>query len=615
LRGPQGTLFGADALAGVLRIIPAAPDATKTEVKVGARGFSTAHSGNGSYHVEGVLNVPLIQNRLALRVVAYKDDIAGYIDNVVAERAPVDYSDLFELPAGSLVTPAIAAFKEKDINREQTWGTRTSLRWQPIDNLHIDLNYTLQDARLGSEPFTDVAAGPYEQQRALDVYTHGGYGERTTIATLSGSYDWENVSVTSISNWMRMKRFTDQDITFLANLSFGVPIPWNLHDTSLGRVFTQEVRVQSRGEQKFQWTLGGFYLHQEADLSQFVPDFSCPQCLPTAIFGQDFAYNVPQAKFSDQKQRAVFGDVSYEAFPGWTFGFGARYLQEDIESISAAQEGLLANGGIPGTPPQTGSIHEFNPSGYIRYKPAQNITLYAQASRGFRSGDVNGPYPVDCQEEVADAGIKTITKPDTLTNYELGFKSRFHDGKLSINTAVYKYKWKGVQLPVGLACGFSGIVNAGNIDGKGVELEIVAEPTPAWQFNLSLAYNQNHFKDVEDGAGFVRGQRLPDAPERNASVGAQRDFNITGQWHGFARGDLVFVGDVLQQYNTLIVRNGGYAEMNARVGFAHDTFGVDLYASNLADRRGISVTQNPAFGAFQTLIRPRELGVELRYSF
>jgi iron complex outermembrane receptor protein len=618
LRGPQGTLFGADALAGVLRIMPAAPDATKTEVQAGARGFTTAHSGNASYHVEGVLNLPLIQDRLALRVVAYKDDIAGYIDNVVAAQPSVDYSDPFELPAGTLVTPAIAAFKEKDINREQTWGTRTSLRWEPIDSLRIDLNYTLQDARLESEPFTDPAAGPYHQQRAMDAFAHGGYGERVTLATISASYDWEKLSVISISNWMRMKRFTDEDITFLANLSFGVPIPWYLHDTSLGRVFTQEVRLQSRGEQKLQWTLGGFYLKEDSDFSQLVPDFSCPQCLPTLLFQQDFAYRVPRAKFAGQKQRAVFGDISYEVFPGWTAGFGARYLQEDIESISSLQEGVLADsetGVIPGTPPVTGTFHEFNPSGYIRYKPLQNVTLYAQVSRGFRSSDVNGPYPDQCQEEVASAGIKTITKPDTLTNYEVGLKSRFYGGKLSINTAVYKDKWKDVQLNVAMDCAFSGIVNAGNIDGKGVELEIVAEPTPAWQFNLSIAYNQNHFKDVDPATGFVPGQRLPDAPEKNGSVGAQHNFNITGQWHGFARADLVYVGDVLQQFDTDIIKEGGYAEINARVGFAHEAFGIDLYANNLADRRGISATQNPAFGAYQTLIRPRELGLELRYAF
>jgi outer membrane receptor protein involved in Fe transport len=615
LRGPQGTLFGADALAGVLRIIPAAPDLTKTEVNTGVRGFTTAHSANGSYHVEGVFNLPLIQDRLALRVVGYKDDIAGYIDNVVPTRPAVDYSGGFGLPTGSLVIPAVAAFTKKDVNREQTWGTRASLRWQPIDRLRVDLNYTLQDARLEGEPYTDPAAGRYEQQRALDAYERGGLGERITIETLTASYDWEKVSLTSITNDMRMKRFYNQDITYLASASLGVPIPWALLDASLGRVFTQEVRLQSRGKQPLQWTLGAFYLHQDSEAAQFVPDYSCPRCLPAVLFGQNYAFNIPNVKLTDQKQRSIFGELSYEFMPGWTLGAGGRYLKEEIESIPAASDGLLAGGSNPGGAPQTGSIHEFNPSGYVRFKPSDNVTVYAEVSRGFRSGDVNGPYPAACQAELASAGIKAISDPDTLTNYELGLKSRFNDGKFSINGAVYKDKWKGVQLNRSLACGFGGIVNAGDIDGKGVELEFLAAPTPAWQFNLSLAYNQNHFNDVASGTGFTPGQRLPDSPEENASAGAQYNFRISGEWKGFARGDYVYVGDVLTQFPTVVVKQGGYGEASARLGFSRDQLEVDLYGDNLTDKRGISVTGDPAFGSHQTLVRPRELGVEMRYAF
>jgi iron complex outermembrane receptor protein len=615
LRGPQGTLFGADALAGVLRIIPAAPDLTKTVVNAAARGFTTAHSDNGSYHVEGVFNLPLIQDSLAMRLVAYKDDVAGYIDNVVTAQPSLDYSAALGAPDGTLVTPAIAAFTKKDINREQTWGTRATLRWQPLERLRFDLNYTLQDARLESEPFTVPAAGPYEQNRSLDAFEPGSQGERTTLGTLTATYDWDAVSLTSITDYMRLQRFNNQDISFLAAGAFGVSIPWALHDGSQGKAFTQEVRLQSRGEQPLQWTLGGFYLHQQSDLYQFVPDYSCPQCLPTVLFGQSYAFNVPNTKLSDQKQRSVFGEVSYEVLPQWTVGIGGRYLKEDIEAISPGSDGLLSGGSIPTSAPVNGSIHEFNPSGYIRYKPSADTSIYFQASRGFRSGDVNEPYPVQCQDEAASAGIKGVTDPDTLTNYELGLKSRFADGKVSINADIYKYNWHGVQLGVALACGFSGLVNAGNIEGKGAELEVIAQPTPAWQFNLSLAYNQNHFKEVQNGTGFEPGQRLPDAPEKNASAGVQYNFRLSRAWGAFARGDYTYVGDVLQQFDTVIVKNGGYGEANARLGFMHDKLEVDVYGENLADKRAISTTNNPAFGGYQTLVRPRELGLEVRYSF
>jgi len=615
LRGPQGTLFGADALAGVMRIIPAAPDLTKFTVDTGARGFTTAHSDNGSYHVEGVVNMPLVNDKLALRVVAYKDDIAGYIDNVVPDIAPVDFGAAFGLPEGIAVTPAYSAFTKKDINREQTWGVRATLRWQPLERLHFDLNFTTQDAKLQSEPFTDPKAGPYEQQRFLDAYAAGGYGEKVTMGTLTGSYDWDKVSLVSVTNEMQMKRFTDQDIHFL----LGAPVPWSLNDTSYGNVFTQEVRLQSRGEQQLQWTVGLFYLHQIANLSQFVPDYSCPACVE-ALFDQDFAFSVPYTKFSDEKQRSVYGEISYEVVPHLTLGAGGRYLTEDIESISPGASGLLNGGATTDpTPPVTGKIHQFNPSGYVRFKPTEDLTTYFQVSRGFRSGSVNEPYPSNCQAEATSAGITAITDPDTLTNYELGLKSLFADRKISVNAAIYKDKWHGVQLGVALACGFSGIVNAGDIDGKGAELEILVQPTPQWRFNLSAAYTQNHFTDVKDGTGFVSGQRLPDSPEKNGSVGAQYNFAIGAGWSAFARGDFVYVGDVLSQYGTAIVKLGGYGQTNARVGFTHNTLELDVYGDNLTDRRGLSFVGNPAFnpgfGPYQTLIRPREVGAEVRYSF
>jgi len=350
-----------------------------------------------------------------------------------------------------------------------------------------------------------------------------------------------------------------------------------------------------------------------------VPDYSCPACVES-LFNQSFAFSVPNAKFSDEKQLSVYGEISYEVLSGWTIGAGGRYLTEDIESLSPGSSGLL-NGGVttPTTAPITGKIHEFNPSGYVRYKPTEDVTTYFQVSRGFRSGAVNEPYPTNCQAEANSAGIGAITNPDTLTNYELGLKSLFADRKISIDAAIYKDKWHGVQLGVALDCGFSGIVNAGDIDGKGAELEIVAQPVPQWRFNFSAAYTQNHFTDVESGTGFVSGQRLPDSPEKNGSVGAQYNFPLAGGWSGFARGDFIYVGDVLSQFGTATVKVGGYGQSNARVGFTHNTLDLAIYGDNLTDRRGISSVGNPAFNPgfapYQTLIRPREVGAEVRYSF
>lgn len=172
------------------------------------------------------------------------------------------------------------------------------------------------------------------------------------------------VSLTSSSNWADMRRFADQDITFLASLSFGAPIPWALHDRSWGKLFTQEVRLQSLGESPAQWLIGGFYLNQDADLSQFVPDYSCPACLPTLLAGQDFALDYPRSRFSEQEQRAVIGDISYVFASRWTVGAGARYLEEDLTALDGAVDGILTTPTTQ-TTQNKGSVYELNPSAYV----------------------------------------------------------------------------------------------------------------------------------------------------------------------------------------------------------------------------------------------------------
>jgi iron complex outermembrane recepter protein len=614
LRGPQGTLFGANALAGVLRIIPAAPDPTKFQVNLGTRGFTTAHSSDESYHIEGTVNFPIVQDRLALRLVGYKDEIAGYIDNEVAAQPSVDYSAAFGAPDGTLVTPAVNAFTRKDINSEDTWGMRAALQWRATDQLKFDLSHIVQDVTLNSEPHASPSVGEYAQNRALDVFEPGGVGERLDVTALVAEYDWEKVSLVSASNWVEMNRFFDQDITFLAALSFGgAPVPWGLNDKSWGKLFTQELRLQSRGETPLQWLMGVFYLKQDADLSQFVPDYSCPACLPQLVTGDDFALDFRRQRFSEQRQQSVFGDISYALTSQWTVGAGARYLEEDLTSIDGVSTGLLAP--PPGDAPREGSVYELNPSAYVRFKPVESMTFYAQAGRGFRSGIVNSELPDFCQAELQAVGGKPLTDPDTLNNYEVGLKSRLAGGRLGLNTALFKQKWKGVQLGVVFDCGFSTIINGGDVTGDGIELELDAQPIESWRFNLALSYVKNEFDTVAAGSGFSPGERLPDAPEKNASVGAQYDFPLGSAWAGFARADYLYVGDVRVKDPLGDITQDSFTVANLRVGFQKDNLALELFGRNLGDERAVMSTSPRSFGGNQVLLRPREVGVEVRYSF
>ena len=624
LRGPQGTLFGANSLAGVLRIVPNAPNLSDFQVNMDARGWSTAHSRDGSEHFEGVLNIPLVSEQLAARLVAYQDHIAGYLDNIVPAAAPFDYSAALQAPDGTLVIPGHGAFTRKDINSEDIWGARVAVSWKPLDPLRVDVSFAAQEARLNSEAGAQPAFGDYVVQRALDVYSRGEDLEQERIGQVVVGYDWSAATLTSATGYSRVSRYAAQDIGWLAvNNDLG-PQVWPLLDRSQGSVLTQEVRLQSRGAGPFQWLAGYFYSNSSFDLTQNVPDFSCPACLPEVLYGQNFALLTPANQIGEkQRQQSVFAEASYSFAPQWTLGVGARYLRDDIESFTPAAVGLLAGGSTAATPPVGGRNSVFNPSAYVRFKATEEMTYYLQAARGFRGGTPNQPLAYDpngpCGATAAADGVGPITRPDTLWTYELGLKSSWIDNRIAANVALFHQKWAGVQLNATQPCGFTGFVNGGDASGNGAELEMTARLSSSWSANLTASYVYNKFNSVTPGLGYVPGQRVPGAPEENASAGVQYNFSLGPKWSGYARADYVYVGDAHFVFGTgataTAYLQGGYGQADVRLALQHQSWGFELFTHNLTDKRAAEATGDPKQGGFVYMIRPREVGMEVRYSF
>lgn len=624
LRGPQGTLFGANSLAGVVRVVPNAPDLNDFQVNVAARGWSTAHSDDGSEHFEGVINVPIINDQLAARLVAYQDHIAGYINNVVPAAAPNDYSAAFGAPPGSLVIPGHAAFTRTDINTEDVWGARAAITWKPTDALHVDFSYAAQEDRLNSQAGTQPAYGDYVVQRPLDLYSAGEEAEQDRVGQFVVGYDWSAVSLTSATSYTTLERYADEDLDYLAvNNGLGEQL-WPLLDRSRATSFTQEVRVQSRGDGAFQWLAGYYYLNTMNNLAQGVPDYSCPSCLPEVLAGQSFALETDGTQMaSKQKQQSVFAEASYNFTSQWTFGVGGRYLRDYVEAFGTAAEGFLIGGSEAAGSPVGGINSIFNPSGYIRFKANEDATFYLQAARGFRSGapnqlpayDPNGP----CGATAKTDGIAPLTNPDTLWTYELGLKSAWAANRIETNIALFHQTWEGVQLMATQPCGFDGIANGGDASGNGAELEMTARLTKAWSANLTASYVYNKFNSVTPGVGYSVGERVPGAPEENASAGLQYNFALASNWNGYARADYAYVGDVHYVFGVGTTAapylQGGFGQANLRLSFQRQQVGFDLYTRNLTDKRAAETTGDPTQGGYTYMLRPREIGVEVRYSF
>jgi iron complex outermembrane receptor protein len=265
----------------------------------------------------------------------------------------------------------------------------------------------------------------------------------------------------------------------------------------------------------------------------------------------------------------------------------------------------------------------FNPSGYLRFKPVDNTTYYLQAARGFRSGTSNQFIAYDpagpCAASAAAVGLGALTEPDKMWTYELGMKSAWADGRVTTNVAIFHQNWTGVQLETNQPCGFNGTVNGGDASGNGAELEMTAKITPALSANLSASYVYNKFDSVTPNLGYVAGERIPGAPEENAAAGLQYNFALNSQWTGYVRGDYVFVGDIHylfgQGADATNILQGGYAQTNVRVAFRHANLSLELFGNNVTDKYAAVATGDPSQGGYTYLLRPREIGIELRYSY
>ncbi|MFC4314268.1 TonB-dependent receptor [Steroidobacter flavus] len=617
LRGPQGTVFGANALAGAVRVIPAAPDLKDYQFNVGTRGFATAHSDDMSYHVEGMVNLPLVEDQFALRLVGYKDDIAGYIDNKTPAQAPSDYSfyvgaltgGAVNVPPGTLMTPATGALNKKDINSTDTTGGRLSAAWQVNDRLRLDLMVATQDAEMDGE--SSVTPGSYEIVRSSDYFANGYTSEDLDLGGLTIRYDWDNVSLISATSQTKLTMARLNDAAELLP-----PAAWLFQEKREAEAFTQEIRLQSRGEGAFRWTVGAFYLDQETDGRQHIRDLGCeqtPTCLPLLFTNGAQNYPLDLTFHLFEKQKAVFVDTSYEFAPRWTLGLGARYLEEDI-GVKLGSTGILApppgasNGGED-------SASKFNPAASVTFKPTDDLTLYVQAAEGFRSGVANQALPQSCRDQAAQMGLtlQAVTEPDTIRNYELGFKSRLGDGRVNLNVAAYRLEWKDIPGSVLFDCAFSNLVNAGDATGEGVEFELVGRLSESWKVNLAASYNDLTYDDNVLPAIGAPGDRVVGSPAKNYSAGLEYGFDLSERWAGWARADWAYVGSLRSELSSLPIES--YDTVNVRFGLVQESVSIELFGRNITDEQGITRIEPLPFGGDYVLIRPREVGIEVRYRY
>jgi len=590
LRGPQGTLYGSGSMGGTVRLITNQPDMHKVVANVQAIG-SQMSGGGFSRAFNGAVSVPLVEDKLALRVVLSDARDAGWIDRVVSNPFPLPTNPelgcgLFGCVRGN-VAAAPEVIRHKNSNFTHTTGARATLLFQPTDRLSITPMFMYQNARAGgpstydSDPGTLVHYQPLDQEEAVK--------DKFTLYSGTVKYHFDAVDVTSVTSKWTRDQTTYQDDAEIMQVFFGTPA-FTLAQGGLGQQpafeldkvsqFSQELRVSSNWTGPFKALLGVFYSDYDSLLSF---DASLPGA--PAILGQG------TISFQDQptkiKQQAIFTEMSYKITDRLEATAGLRRYKYDSDLAVSAYGVALGNDINTAIKSfEKTSNTGYNPKFNLAFKASDNDLLYVTASKGFRPGGANGPVPLtgqaNCVDSLAALGLTAAPgsyDPDGVWSYEIGNKLEMMDHRVVLNVAAYYQKWTGIQQQIHLACGWVYTANQGEADIKGAELELTARITPAWTVSVHGAYTDAALNADVPEAGGIKGEQLQNIPKYTGGAAVEYSVPLNAKYKLVSRLSSDYTGSRRDVFGPL----SSYNLMDFRVGVSGDTWTAHLFAKNLTN--------------------------------
>ena len=335
--------------------------------------------------------------------------------------------------------------------------------------------------------------------------------------------------------------------------------------------------------------MGGYYSHE--DYSEIIG----LSAGPPGLFDSDSNYIY--------KTYAVFAEIGVDITPDLTFTAGGRYT--DYKTTVDLDSSIFF---VPTMAVIKASDDDFSPRIALNYNYG-NGSLYAQASKGFRLGQVNIPIPTLPGETYPE-----FFSSDSLWNYEIGAKTRWLDDTLSLNLAVYQIDWKDIQVTRTGGLGFTFVDNAGKARIRGFELEAVAMPTPDTIWTAGVGYIDG--KIIEPVAGVaLDNAQLPGSPKWTVSTSLQQNFDLAGS-EAFLRADLLYYGKYDDSFSVLgpPLENGDYVKLDLRAGTTIGNVDVNVFVTNLTDDRPILA--RVAFVAdAKTSIQPRTFGASIAVNY
>ena len=613
LRGPQGSLYGARSMGGTIRVITKQPDFESEEVRLHAK-LSSVKEGKFNWAFDGSINIPVVEDKIAIRANAYYGHNSGTFDRV--HRTNQSFG------------PGTAAFKRRDnVDSEEYAGVGITAKVQLSDTLTFTPKFMYQKIEADGLPFADIDPDNTLQPRFFDIAEPGSDEWFLVAGTFNWDLDHGNIT-SSTSYFDRFIREVEEEGEFLEDLFnniIGIPaVPFfaPLEETVDYTSFSHETRYTSDWDGKFQLILGVFYQRTTQDL-EYPPAIALGASV-TGIVPGDLIFET----FNEfnTKEIAGFGEVTFQASEAISITVGGRWYNTKTDSVIDSDG--FANSG-PSSSSGNQSESGFNPKALIEFAANDDLNIYASASKGYRIGGLNGNLPIGlCGEELDNLGVNpanvTGFDSDTLWSYELGAKASSSDNRFRVNGAAYFIDWTNIQQQNRLGCGFQFVDNAGSAEIKGFELEITAVPIEGLTLDFGVGYADAEITDNGGVAGVFEGDKIQGVPNWTFTGSAEYVFDLSDDKEGFVRTDISRYGRSFSANNESSAATQrlrpSWSTVNMRVGISKDTWEVALFVSNLFDERanlGDNRSIAAEYGARPRLVtnRPRTIGIETRFNF
>jgi iron complex outermembrane recepter protein len=620
LRGPQGTLYGASSLGGVLKYVMNPPDTEAFAARARA-AVESVKGGDVGYAVTGLLNMPVSES-FAIRASGFYRSDEGFIDSIGNN------------PIASLSDPSLNVVEgtrvEEGINALDVFGGRVSALFAPSDRFSLNLTALAQNIETDSSDVVDADPVTLEPFNAQVRSRYHADEADISYRVYSATADWDFgaaglQSVTSYSTFEHEFRadaaanteLAGAPMAAVATLFFGDPVTRPLSAvqdqvTSTDK-FTQELRLVSEENDSFEWLVGLYYTEEDSGID--------PQDIFAVEAGTDtIAADIPPLVHaqlvSNYEEIAVFANATWHISPRFDLSFGARQSDNDQEA-SQTLEGALLGGSIAFDDAKS-SESPFTYSFSPRFEINDNVSMYARIATGYRPG---GPNVIPAG---APPGTPGSYDSDELTNYEVGLKAGSPDGRFAFDVAAYYLDWEDVQL-LAVVNGVGLNANGGTAVSKGAEFAATLRPTDNLTFSFNGAYIDAYLtQDTDPVIGGVDGDPLSFVPEWSYGLDGSYEWFLRGDATAYVGGNVGYVGDRPADFSNRapdgsIREAEAYTTLNLRAGVDFDRWSVELYGRNLADEEGISNIlsegglPNGAVGL--SLIRPRTIGIAVGARF